>query len=115
MALAIARLIEEPGRVTADRLRFLGTDLLSGTERLHRHLLGTSLSMVFQDPGTSFNPTRRIGGQLAEVGRYHLGMSRSQARAPRHRPPPRRPRAGARATRAASTPTSSRAACASGP
>ncbi len=45
----------------------------------HRHLLGTSMSMVFQDPGTSFNPTRRIGGQLAEVGRYHLGMSRSAA------------------------------------
>jgi oligopeptide/dipeptide ABC transporter ATP-binding protein len=81
MALAIARLIEEPGRVTAARLRFLGTDLLAGTERLHRQLLGTSMSMVFQDPGTSFNPTRRIGGQLAEVGRYHLGMSRSEAHA----------------------------------
>ena len=37
--------------------------------------------MVFQDPGTSFNPTRRVGGQLAEVGRYHLGMSRAEARA----------------------------------
>ncbi|MET0772599.1 MAG: ABC transporter ATP-binding protein, partial [Candidatus Limnocylindrales bacterium] len=81
MALAIARLIEEPGRVTATGLRFLGTDLLHGTERLHRHLLGTSLSMVFQDPGTSFDPTRRIGGQLAEVGRYHLGMGRPQANA----------------------------------
>ncbi len=78
-ALAIARLIEEPGTVTATRLGFLGTDLLRGSERDHRHLLGTSLSMVFQDPGTSFNPTRRIGGQLAEVGRYHLGMSRSAA------------------------------------
>ena len=78
-ALAIARLIEEPGTVTAARLRFLGTDLLRGTEGQNRHLLGTSLSMVFQDPGTSFNPTRRIGGQLAEVGRYHLGMSRSEA------------------------------------
>jgi oligopeptide/dipeptide ABC transporter ATP-binding protein len=79
MALAIARLIEEPGRVTADRLRFLGTDLLGGTERLQRHLLGISMSMVFQDPGTSFNPTRRIGGQLAEVARYHLGMGRWEA------------------------------------
>jgi len=80
-ALAVAQLIEEPGSVAATRLRFLGTDLLGGTERLHRHLLGTSLSMVFQDPGTSFNPTRRVGGQLAEVGRYHLGMNRSEARA----------------------------------
>jgi ABC-type dipeptide/oligopeptide/nickel transport system permease subunit/predicted ABC-type transport system involved in lysophospholipase L1 biosynthesis ATPase subunit len=81
MALAIARLIEEPGLVTASSLRFQGADLLHDAERLHRQLLGTSMSMVFQDPGTSFNPTRRIGGQLAEVGRYHLGMSRSQAHA----------------------------------
>ncbi len=80
-ALAVAQLIEAPGMVTAGRLRLLGTDLLAGTERLHRHLLGTSLSMVFQDPGTSFNPTRRVGGQLAEVGRYHLGMDRAEARA----------------------------------
>jgi oligopeptide/dipeptide ABC transporter ATP-binding protein len=79
MALAIARLIEEPGRVTATRLRFQGTDLLAHTDAARRHLLGTSMSMVFQDPGTSFNPTRRIGGQLAEVARYHLGMSRWDA------------------------------------
>jgi oligopeptide/dipeptide ABC transporter ATP-binding protein len=80
-ALAVARLIEEPGRVTADRLDLLGTDLISGGGALQRRFLGTSLSMVFQDPGTSFNPTRRVGGQLAEVGRHHLGMSRAKARA----------------------------------
>ena len=80
-ALAVAQLIEEPGRVTATSLRLLGTDLLHGGERLHRHFLGTSLSMVFQDSGTSFNPTRRIGGQLAEVGRHHLDMSRAEAHA----------------------------------
>ena len=78
-ALAIARLVEEPGQVDADRLDFLGTDLMTGTARAHRHLLGTSFAMVFQDPMTSFNPTRRIGRQLAEVAQQHQGMSRSQA------------------------------------
>jgi peptide/nickel transport system permease protein len=80
-ALAIAQLIEEPGQVDAERLEFLGTDLLSGTARTHRHLLGTSLAMVFQDPMTSFNPTQRIGRQLAEVARQHQGMGRGEARA----------------------------------
>jgi oligopeptide/dipeptide ABC transporter ATP-binding protein len=80
-ALAVARLIEEPGRVTAARLELLATDLLASGGSLQRRFLGTSLSVVFQDPGTSFNPTRRVGGQLAEVGRHHLGMSRSKARA----------------------------------
>jgi oligopeptide/dipeptide ABC transporter ATP-binding protein len=35
--------------------------------------------MVFQDPMTSFNPTRRMGGQLAEVARHHQGMDRRSA------------------------------------
>ncbi len=78
-ALAIARLVEEPGQVDADRLDFLGIDLLTGSARAHRQLLGTSFAMVFQDPMTSLNPTRRIGRQLAEVAQQHQGMSRSQA------------------------------------
>ena len=81
-ALAIARLIEEPGRVDADRLVFCGTDLLGDSTAPgagHDKLLGTSLSVVFQDPMTSFNPTMRIGSQLAEVARYHQGMDRRSA------------------------------------
>jgi len=78
-ALAIARLVERPGEVTAERLEFMGTDVLSGTDRTHRRLLGTAFAMVFQDPMTSFNPTRRIGRQLAEVAEQHQGMSRKIA------------------------------------
>ena len=81
-ALAIARLIEEPGRVDADRLVFCGTDLLGDPTAPgagHDKLLGTSLSVVFQDPMTSFNPTMRIGSQLAEVARYHQGLDRKRA------------------------------------
>ncbi len=78
-ALAVSRLIEPPGVVTADRLDFAGTPLLSTSERELRGLLGTSLAMVFQDPMTSFNPTRRIGRQLAEVSEQHQGLSRRAA------------------------------------
>jgi oligopeptide/dipeptide ABC transporter ATP-binding protein len=78
-ALATGQLIEAPGEVTADRLEFLGTDLVSGSARAYRELLGTSLAMVFQDPMTSFNPTARIGRQLAEVAEQHQGLSRRLA------------------------------------
>ena len=78
-ALAVARLIEEPGIVTARALRFCDADLLDGDA--HRHLLGTSLAMVFQDPMTSLNPTQRVGTQLAELGRVHGGLTRRQAMA----------------------------------
>ncbi|MBB5851338.1 dipeptide/oligopeptide/nickel ABC transporter permease/ATP-binding protein [Amycolatopsis umgeniensis] len=77
--LAVSRLIEAPGSVTADRLDFTGTPVLTTPERELRTLLGTSLAMVFQDPMTSFNPVRRIGRQLAEVSEQHQGLSRGKA------------------------------------
>ncbi len=101
-ALSIARLVEEPGRVDARHLTFCGTDLLGAPAdgQNHDKLLGTSLAVVFQDPMTSFNPTMRIGSQLAEVGSYHQGLDRREAsgravdrlRAVRVRDPERRAR-----------------------
>lgn len=80
-ALSIAQLVESPGVVDAETLRFLGKDLLGGDPAGRRSLLGTSLAMVFQDPMTSFNPTKRMGGQLAEVATEHHGMTRREANA----------------------------------
>ncbi|MCZ9881899.1 dipeptide/oligopeptide/nickel ABC transporter permease/ATP-binding protein [Arthrobacter sp. B2a2-09] len=78
-ALAASRLIEPPGVVDADRLEFNGIQMLTAPEKTIRGLLGTSLAMVFQDPMTSFNPTRRIGSQLAEAAQEHQGMSKKEA------------------------------------
>jgi peptide/nickel transport system permease protein len=78
-ALAVSRLVGDPGRVDASRLELLGTDLRTSDTKAQRRFLGTSLAMVFQDPMTSFNPTRRMGGQLAEVARHHQGLDRKGA------------------------------------
>ncbi|GAA1574096.1 hypothetical protein GCM10009789_29470 [Kribbella sancticallisti] len=85
-ALAVAQLIEPPGQVEATSLSFLGAPLLGrpavrSTADARRRSLGTSFAMVFQDPMTSFNPTKRIGVQLAEGAREHQGLSRRQAMA----------------------------------
>jgi peptide/nickel transport system permease protein len=80
-ALAVSQLVDDLGQVDAERLRFLGEDLLTSDTAARRKVLGTSMAMVFQDPMTSFNPTRRIGGQLAEVSRHHHGLDRKQAMA----------------------------------
>ena len=78
-ALAVARLIEEPGLVSADTVRFDGVEL--DGDDTHRQLLGSSMAMIFQDPMTSLNPTIRVGEQLAELARTHGGMDRTQAMA----------------------------------
>ena len=77
--MRVPRLVADPGQVDASRLQPLGTDLRAGDSKVQRRLLGTSLAMVFQDPMTSFNPARRIGGQLAEVSRHHHALGRKAA------------------------------------
>ncbi|MCO5155209.1 MAG: ABC transporter ATP-binding protein [Aquamicrobium sp.] len=41
---------------------------------------GRDIGFVFQDAGASLNPVRRVGAQVAEVARVHLGLSRPAAR-----------------------------------
>jgi oligopeptide/dipeptide ABC transporter ATP-binding protein len=79
--MAIAQLVEHPAVVTADRMRFLGTELTTQPTGARRRLLGTKLAMVFQNPMSSLNPAIGIGTQLAEVAKVHNGLSWNAARA----------------------------------
>ena len=78
-ALAIAQLVSYPGEVTVAQLRFDGRDLAALRPGERRRLLGTTLPMVFQNPGTTLNPALRVGRQLAEVSEVHDGMGRAEA------------------------------------
>ena len=78
-ALALSRLVPAPGEVSARRLEFLGHDLRGRPTASVRRLLGTSLAVVFQDPGTSLNPSLLVGRQLAEVAEVHQGLRRAPA------------------------------------
>lgn len=86
--MTIAGLTEQPLRAFADRLEFDGTELCrpgavssEAIARRHSRLLGTHLSVVFQDPMSSLNPALRVGSQVAEVAQLHENMGRSAARA----------------------------------
>jgi dipeptide transport system ATP-binding protein len=78
--LAVMGLVPAPGRVSAERLRFKGRDLLDRSGRGRRGLVGKSLTMIFQEPATSLNPCFTIGFQLTEGLRIHAGMGRRAAR-----------------------------------
>src|SRR5580692_11131782 len=51
--LALMGLVDAPGKVAADEIRFDGTDLLAASARERRKIIGKDMSMVFQDALTS--------------------------------------------------------------
>jgi dipeptide transport system ATP-binding protein len=72
--MALMGLIDAPGVVTADALRFDGQDLLRMTAAQRRRLIGRDIAMVFQDALNSLNPSHTVGNQVREVLKVHLGL-----------------------------------------
>jgi peptide/nickel transport system ATP-binding protein len=66
-ALSLLRLLEEPSRIVAGEVRFLGESVLAMSDEALRQLRGGGIGMVFQDPMTSLNPVRKIARQLVET------------------------------------------------
>jgi oligopeptide/dipeptide ABC transporter ATP-binding protein len=66
--------------VRSGQVIFEGRDISELTDAGYRELWGKQMSMVFQDPMTSLNPVMRIGNQITESLRLHLGMDRHDAR-----------------------------------
>lgn len=78
--MSILRLIPEPpGKVKANAALFQGKDLLKMTDEEIRDIRGAKISVVFQDPMTSFNPVLTIGDQVAEPYRVHKGAGKNEA------------------------------------
>lgn len=75
-AMTVAGLLAEGMTASAHTLRLDGLDLLG---RNAPKVLAASIGLVYQDPGTTFNPALRMGPQLTEVQRVHLGRSRRAA------------------------------------
>ncbi|NNG02222.1 MAG: ABC transporter ATP-binding protein [Desulfobacteraceae bacterium] len=78
--LSVLQLLKSPGKTIAGRALFKGENLLDKNERQMRALRGDCLSMIFQDPMTSLNPTLTIGEQIMETLRVHRRISRKAAR-----------------------------------
>ena len=79
-SLAVMGLIDYPGRVRAQHLRFDGRDLLGMSDSERRNLLGKDIAMIFQDPMSSLNPCFTVAYQLIETLRVHQGGSKTALR-----------------------------------
>ena len=68
-----------PGEVVAGTALFNGKDLLKMSNEELRRVRGSHISIIFQDPMTSFNPVLTIGRQIAEPLETHMGMTKKDA------------------------------------
>lgn len=81
-ALAVMGLLPESNTIIdpSSKILFEGNSLFKMTARQRRQLCGSKISMVFQEPMSSLNPVFTVGYQIAEVLRFHKGMTERQAR-----------------------------------
>jgi oligopeptide/dipeptide ABC transporter ATP-binding protein len=80
VGFSLMRLLPQAARIVGGQVLFEGNDLLAmGAEQL-RSLRGNRISMVFQDPMTSLDPSFTVGDQIAEPLREHLGLGSEAAR-----------------------------------
>lgn len=72
MALSILRLLPKyTGMVTDGSIEYNDINILKVSEAQMRNLRGSKISMIFQDPMTSLNPTMVVGDQIKEVLKLH--------------------------------------------
>ena len=80
-SLALMGLVDWPGRVRADTLRFGDRDLVAMSPGERRTIIGREMSMIFQEPMTSLNPSFTAGFQIMEAIATHLGGNKATRRA----------------------------------
>ena len=76
---SIMGLLPKNGKITEGSILLEGRDLAKYSERQMQTVRGSDISMIFQDPMTSLNPTMTIGKQIVEILREHRkDMSKAQ-------------------------------------
>lgn len=80
-SLSIMQLLKDtPGKVTNGEIIFEGKNLLDMTKKEILDLRGGKMSMIFQEPMSSLNPSMRIDKQMVEGICLHTSLSKSEAR-----------------------------------
>ena len=79
-AYSIMQILAPTGRIVGGSVKLEGQELVGADESTLRHMRGNKISIIFQDPMTSLNPTYTVGHQLMEAIMLHTKRNRRQAR-----------------------------------
>jgi oligopeptide transport system ATP-binding protein len=81
LAKTFTGMLESNGGIESGRIMFQGRDLAEIRKDVDwEDIRGSMISTVFQDPMTSLNPLRRIGGQITEVIEKHQRLPKAEAK-----------------------------------
>ena len=79
-AYSIMQILEKSGKIVGGSIKFNGQELVGIGEKGMKSIRGNKISIIFQDPMTSLNPTYTIGHQLMEAILLHTDRNKKQAR-----------------------------------
>ena len=80
-AYSIMQILANTGKIVYGSIKLDGQELVGAGEKVMKEVRGNKISIIFQDPMTSLNPTYTIGRQLMEAILLHTDRTKEQARA----------------------------------
>ena len=78
-AYSIMQILAGTGKIVGGSIKLDGQELVGAGEKVMKNVRGNKISIIFQDPMTSLNPTYTIGHQLVEAIVLHTDRDRKQA------------------------------------
>ena len=78
-AYSIMNILAPAGRIVGGTIKLNGQELVGADENIMKDVRGNKISIIFQDPMTSLNPTYTIGSQLTEAILLHTDCDKKQA------------------------------------
>ena len=78
-AYSIMQILAGTGKIVGGSIKLDGQELVNAGEKVMKDVRGNKVSIIFQDPMTSLNPTYTIGSQLKEAILLHTDRDKKQA------------------------------------
>ena len=79
-AYSIMQILEKTGKIVSGSIKFNDQELVGAGEKVMKTIRGNKISIIFQDPMTSLNPTYTIGKQLMEAIILHTNRNEKEAK-----------------------------------
>ena len=78
-AYSIMQILAGTGKIVSGSIKLDGQELVGAGEKVMKNVRGNKISIIFQDPMTSLNPTYTIGRQLMEAILLHTDRNKKEA------------------------------------